>query len=238
MATITQPSTISQPLVIPDILPLEAGDRLSRDEFERRYDAMPHLRKAELIEGVVYMQAALRHDQHGSPHADMMAWLGYYRAFTPGVESSDNSSVRLDLDNMPQPDASLFIKLPGIGQSKVDEDGYISGAPELVVEISASSASFDLHDKMNAYRRNGVKEYMVWRVLEEEIDWFVLKGGEFVQLEADDSNSFKSEVFPGLWLDRKAMIQRDLATVLQHLQTGIDSGEHAEFVKRLESKEQ
>ena len=39
----------------PRILPLEHGDHLTREEFERRYEAMPHVRKAELIEGVVYM---------------------------------------------------------------------------------------------------------------------------------------------------------------------------------------
>ena len=32
------------------IPPLESGDRLSRHEFERRYTAMPHIKKAELIE--------------------------------------------------------------------------------------------------------------------------------------------------------------------------------------------
>lgn len=60
----------------PLLPPLENGDRLSRYEFERRYRAMPHLKKAELIEGVVYIAAAaLRFKSHGQPHAHLMGWL-------------------------------------------------------------------------------------------------------------------------------------------------------------------
>src|SRR5205807_2900720 len=89
------------------LLPLEPGDRLTRPEFERRYDAMPHLKKAELIEGVVYLPSPVRNDAHSSPHFDLITWLGIYRMFTPGVAGGDNGSLRLDLDNEPQPDAFL-----------------------------------------------------------------------------------------------------------------------------------
>lgn len=40
-------------------IPLENGDRLSRFEFEHRYQAMPELKKAELVEGVVYIKTTL-----------------------------------------------------------------------------------------------------------------------------------------------------------------------------------
>src|ERR687886_253158 len=97
---------VAHPAGVP---PLENGDRLTRDEFERRYEAMPHLKKAELIEGVVYVPSPVRHRHHGAPHALMIGWLVQYAAGTPGVEEGDNSTVRLDLDNEPQPDALLFI---------------------------------------------------------------------------------------------------------------------------------
>ena len=42
-------------------LPLENGDRLTRAEFERRYAAMPRLKKAELIEGIVYVPSPVRY---------------------------------------------------------------------------------------------------------------------------------------------------------------------------------
>src|SRR3954468_11040929 len=125
----------------PDVPPLEPGDHLTRDEFERRFDATPGLKKAELIEGVVYMAAAVRADIHGYPHADMMALLGAYRIATPGVRVSDNASIRLDLDNEPQPDAAMLIESSCGGQSRLSADGYIEGAPELAVEVSGSSVS-------------------------------------------------------------------------------------------------
>lgn len=118
--------------------PLENGDRLNRYEFERRYAAMPHLKKAELIEGIVYMPAALRFENHAEPHSHIMTWLGVYQAFTRATKIGDNPTVRLDLDNAPQPDAVLMIDG---GQAKISEDDYIEGAPELVVEICSQQCS-------------------------------------------------------------------------------------------------
>src|SRR5207248_2634562 len=83
-------------------------------------------------------------------------------------------------------------------------DDFIKAAPELVAEVSASSVSYDLHSKLNVYRRNGVREYIVWRVLDKEIDWFVLRGTQFERLTLDGL-LLKSEAFPGLWLDPAAL---------------------------------
>jgi Uma2 family endonuclease len=215
------------------IPPLENGDRLTRDEFERRYDAMPQLKKAELIEGVVHMPSPVRHVEHGHPHFNAITWLGYYAAFTHGVQGGDNSTLRLDLENEPQPDAYLIV-LPEVGgQSVVDEEGYIAGAPELILEVAASSASYDLHGKQGAYLRNGVREYVVWRVLEGAVDWFVLREGVYERLSPDDAGVLRSEVLPGLWLDAAALLRGDLAEVLGVLQRGLASPEHALFVRRL-----
>ena len=141
--------------------PLENGDRLTRAQFERRYAAMPHLKKAELIEGVVYLAAALRLRNHGEPHGNLTIWLGNYKVATPGMILADNTAVRLDRDNEPQPDVALFLD-PVVGkQVQISEDDYIEGAPELIAEVAASSATYDLGDKKKAYRRNGVQEYIV-----------------------------------------------------------------------------
>ena len=177
------------------IPPLENGDVLTRAEFERRYEAMPHLKKAELIEGVVYVPSPVRHRYHGHQHTHLISWLGQYEAHTPGVEASDNVTVRLDLDNEPQPDALLFIDPACGGHALIDAEGYIEGAPELVAEVASSSASYDLHAKLRVYRRNGVREYLVWRVLDREIDWFVLRAGQY------------ERVLSGC---RRAVSQRDL----------------------------
>ena len=212
---------------------LENGDRLTRAEFERRYDAMPNLKKAELIEGVVYVPSPIRHPQHGAPHAQLIGWLVQYAASTPGVEVGDNSSVRLDLDNEPQPDALLFIDPACGGQVRISADGIIEGAPEFVAEVASSSVSYDLHAKLHVYRRNGVREYIVWRVLEREIDWFVLRAGQYERMPVDAQGLLRSEVFPGLWLDPAALVRGDLATILAIVQQGLASPEHAAFVTRL-----
>ncbi|WP_017319034.1 Uma2 family endonuclease [Mastigocladopsis repens] len=219
------------------ILPLESGDRLTRHEFEHRYAAMPHIKKAELIEGVVYLSSPVRFRSHGQPHGHLMTWLGIYQASTPNVKLGDNATVRLDLDNEPQPDAVLLIDETLGGQARISEDDYIEGAPELVVEVAASSASIDLHDKKKAYRRNGVQEYIVWQVLDNKLDWFSLQNGEYILLEVNADGVIKSQVFPGLWLAVPALLAGDMTKVLAVLQQGLNSIEHASFVQKFGKKE-
>jgi Uma2 family endonuclease len=230
--TITQPTIPAAPLIT-EVPPLENGDRLSRDEYERRYNAMPHINKAELIEGVVYMPSPVRVMRHASPHAIFITWLGVYWSATPGVRVADNSTIRLDLENEPQPDALLLIEPALGGQAKISVDDYIEGAPELVSEIAASSASIDLNAKFRAYQRNGVKEYIVWRVRDQAIDWFVLRHSQFERLSPNAAGILQSEVFPGLWLDAAAMLRGDLATVLAVLHQAMADAAHAAFVEKL-----
>ena len=237
MAVSTQPA--KPPELIEDasngaIPPLENGDRLTRAEFERRYDAMPHLKKAELIEGEVYMPSPVRYRQHGHPHTRLVNWLGNYETDTPGVEAGDNSSVRLDVDNEPQPDAFLIILPERGGQARISEDDFIEGAPELVAEVASSSVSYDLGKKLNVYRRCGVREYIVWRVRDRQVDWFVNREGRFEPLPPSADGILRSTVFPGLWLDPAALVQGEKARVKAVLEQGLKSAEHAEFVARLE----
>ena len=215
------------------IPPLENGDHLTREEFERRYNAMPVLKKAELIEGVVYMPSPVRHRRHGHPHTRLITWLGTYETDTPGVEAGDNSSIRLDLDNEPQPDGFLIILPECGGQARISDDDYIEGAPELIAEVAASSASFDLGKKFEVYRRNGVREYVVWRVLDGQVDWYANRGGRFELVNPPADGILRSEVFPGLWLDAAALVQNDRKAVQGALQQGLDSPEHLLFVERL-----
>ncbi|MCI0742528.1 MAG: Uma2 family endonuclease [Gemmataceae bacterium] len=211
--------------------PLENGDRLSRAEFERRYNAMPELKKVELIEGEVHMPSPVRLKRHAEPHLDLVTVFGVYRHQTPRISGGDNSTLRLDMDNEVQPDAFLFIEG---GDAVVDTDDYVSGAPDVIGEIAASSVSIDLGKKFNVYRRNQVKEYVVWRVLDKAIDWFVLRDAEFVQLPLVEG-IYKSERLPGLWLDADALVRRDFARVHAVLQQGLASPEHKAFVEKLNS---
>jgi Uma2 family endonuclease len=217
------------------IAPLEQGDRLTRVEFERRYEALRDLKKAELIEGRVYMASPVK-PPHGRPHARTTGWLLVYEAATAGVASSTNTTVRFDGDNEPQPDVLLAIEPSYGGQSHVDEDGYLSGSPELLVEIASSSVSYDLQDKLHVYCRQGVREYLVWRVRDAEIDWFQLVEGSYVPLPRDASGIVKSVAFPGLWLDTAAMLKGDLTRVFAVLQDGTTSPEHKSFVAALQAR--
>jgi Putative restriction endonuclease len=212
---------------------LETGDHLSAREFERRYDAMPALKKAELIDGVVYVPSPTRWNHHAVKHQATATWLGTYWAHTPGVQAGESGTLRLDPKNEPQPDLALIVLPSHGGQVKIDKDHYIAGAPELVAEISASTVSIDLHAKFKLYLRKHVREYIVWRVDDETIDWFVEQQGRFERLEPDAAGIFKSTVFPGLWLDAEALIKLDLLRVLHVLEQGIASPEHAAFIARL-----
>ncbi|MDE0355689.1 MAG: Uma2 family endonuclease [Deltaproteobacteria bacterium] len=217
----------------PSTPPLENGDRLTRDEFERRYDAMPDLKKAELIKGVVYMGSPVRFGKHGEPHARLLTWLGTYVAFTQGVGLGDNATVRLASDTEPQPDALLRVEAEDRANSRISADDYVEGAPELVAEIFSSTASYDLHDKMDAYRRAGVKEYLVWRVEDREFDWFILRNGEYVRIVPDADGICDSRNFPGLRLTVTALLVGDMARVMGELQKGLDAAEHTAFVASL-----
>ena len=215
--------------------PLENGDRLTRAEFERRYTSLPHIRKAELIEGVVQMPSPIG-VEHMEADMAVMAWLGVYVAATPGVRGGGDGSVRLDAENEVQPDALLRIDEACGGQSRVTSDGFIEGAPELVVEISGSSASYDLHAKLNIYRRAGVREYIVWRVYDGAIDWFVWEEGRYLAQAPDDQGVYASQIFPGLRLPTQAMLTGKLADVLAAVQQGVQTPEHAAFVAWLQQR--
>ena len=215
---------------------LENGDRLTRGEFERRYEARPDLKKAELIEGVVYMPSPTRSGSHARPHAAAIIWLGAYVLSTPGVQLNDNPTLRLDLDNEPQPDVALLIDPAAGGQARVSEDDYIEGAPELVAEIAASSASYDLHDKLHAYRRNGVREYLVWRTLDRGFDWFELVDGVYRPRRPDASGLVHSQAFPGLCLAVDALLRGHLPAVMEAQQRALGEPAHAAFAKRLQAR--
>ena len=224
----------AEPSVNGAIPPLENGDRLTRAEFERRYEAMPQLKKAELIEGEVYIPSPVRYRRHGHPHTRLVYWLSTYEMDTPGVEAGDNSTIRLDLDNAPQPDAFLIILPERGGQARICEDDYIEGAPELVAEVASSSASYDLGKKLHVYRRIGVREYVVWRVLDRQVDWFVNHEGQFQPLLLAADGILRSAVFPGLWLDPAALVRGERARIKTVLQQGLNSPEHAAFIARLD----
>src|ERR1017187_989602 len=219
------------------IPPLGDGDRLTAAEFHRRYEGMPELKKAELINGVVYLGLTRTTIAQGSSQAALTCWLGYYHAYTPGTEGGRNPTLRFEFgENEPQPDDVLLLLPEYGGRSWTDENGYLVGAAELTAEISSSTVRRNPRARMDAFEQNGIVEYIVWRVEDQEIDWFILKRGKYQLLVKTKDGLYKSKVFPGLWLDAKAMIGGDMIKVLEVVQQGIASPEHRRFAAKLRSK--
>ena len=214
--------------------PLENGDHLSRAEFERRYTADTDIKKAELIEGIVYVASPLRFEPHAEPHSNINAWLAVYKAFTPGLRLGDTPTLRLDFDNEPQPDLVLFLEQRVGGQVVISRDGYLEGTPELIVEVAASSTAIDSGTKKRTYRRNGVQEYIIWQSYEKRVDWFQLVEGEYQLMLPDEQGIVRSNIFPGLWLAVNELLNGNMIAVLETVQAGVRSPEHQAFVETLQ----
>jgi len=197
---------------------LESGDRMPRAEFHRRYCARPDLKKAELVEGVVYVPSPARFRPHAVQHGAAVSWLGTFAAHAPGVELAVEATVYLGGLTEVQPDALLVRLEPAVGRIHLNADGYLEGTPDLVVEIAASSLSYDLHDKKAAFERAGVPEHVVWRVEDRAVDWFRLVEGRYVRVEPDERGVIESTSFPGLRLHVPKLLAGDLAGVLAELE--------------------
>ena len=215
------------------IPPLEAGDRLSQPEFHRRYLATPSIKRAELLEGIVYVPSPLGIEFHGSPHGSASAWLNLYRSATPFIQFGDNSTVILDHENEVQPDALLRIRPTASGNSRISKHGYVLGPPELVFEVASSSASYDLHAKRRVYERAGVQEYWVWRTRDGAIDAWRLEAGHYTDIVPDKDGLIHSRVFPGLVLDPAAMLADDLARVIDVQMAQRGGPAHAAFLAEI-----
>lgn len=212
--------------------PLVAGDNLSRDEFLLRWEGMPRLKKAELIEGVVYMPSPIS-AEHSENDSNIGAWLSHYRWSTPGCMSGANATW-LMLNDAPQPDEHLRILEEYGGNNRLDKKTkLLSGAPELAAEVCLSSTSYDLHQKKDLYQRAGVQEYLVVLLHQRELRWFRLVRGAFKKMPPDKEGILRSRVFPGLWLDADAFWAGDMPKVLQVLERGLQSPDHADFVTSL-----
>lgn len=208
--------------------PLENGARLTAREFLRRYEAMPEVKKAELIQGIVYMPSPVSAD-HSEPDSLVQTWLGTYAAHTPGVRSYTNTTVLLGPRNTPQPDACLCLEPRRGGRTRLNEKTYLVGPPELVAEIAATSASLDLGDKLETYAAAGVREYLVWRTLEGDCDWFTLDDAGYLPMKSDARGLIRSRLFPGLVLDLNALLAMNGAKMLSALRRGLASKAHITF---------
>ena len=214
--------------------PLEAGQCLDRATFHARYEAMPPGTRAELIGGVVYMASPLSLS-HGDLDSLMTYWLRHYRRSTPGVQALSNASVLLDDRGEPQPDVLLRI-LPECGGQSRNEGQYVGGAPEMIVEVARSSRKIDLGPKFEDYRRAGVREYLVVAIDPDEVSWFVRRDDRLVPLPPGPDGVFRSEVFPGLWLDPGPLYKDDMDPLIATLDRGLATPEHAGFVAILAAR--
>ena len=215
--------------------PLEPGDHLDQKTFHARYEAMRNGVRAELIGGVVIMPSPAKRI-HSRSHIKIGRWLDVYEDATPGVEANSGGTTILGDESEPMPDVFLVISPVKGGQTKVDRDGYVVGAPELIAEISYSTESYDLHGKKSDYEKAGVCEYVVVALRQKCVFWFVRKRGKFHELAAGTDGVLRSQKFPGLWLDPAALLRLDGKRVMKVLNDGLASPEHAAFVAKLAAK--
>jgi Uma2 family endonuclease len=218
-----------------DLPPLTNGDHLDQKTFHERYEAMASHVRAELIGGIVFMSSPQK-PPHGRHHQWLNRWLDEYEEATPGTEGFVNTTNKMGPDAEPQPDSCLLILPEYGGQTWLDTDGYLSGAPEWIGEISDSTESIDLRRKKLDYEKAGVREYMVAALRTRDILWFIRRRGKFKELAPGADGIFRSEVFPGLWLDPEALLRRDRKRMLAILRQGLASPEHAAFVTKLAAK--
>ena len=115
-------------------------------------------------------------------------------------------------------------------------DGSVAGPPELIVEVTASSVSYDLYEKKDLYAASGVAEYMVWLVYDRQVAWFQLRDGVYQELPVERNGCIKSQLFPGLWLDSKSLLTDQKAKIAATLRNGLASAEYASFAEKLKSQ--
>ena len=198
---------------------------------------MPSDVRAELIEGIVYMPSPARFP-HPKAQENAVAWIWTYRQSTPGTESGDNATVILGKNCEPQPDVLLMISPDNGGSATVNQNGYVEGPPELIVEIASSTEAYDLHSKKRDYEKHGVQEYVVIALRQKKAYWFSREGEKYVDLPAGEDGIYRSHAFPGLWLDPQAVLEDNGSRLMKVLQQGLASDEHAEFVQRLAATKQ
>jgi Uma2 family endonuclease len=236
MTPATQPITAAFKGKASVVPALENGDHLSREEFMRRYEARLDIKKAELIGNMVYIMASPLRESHSAPDSLFAFLLTHYAAATPFVAARANMTVNLSQESVVQPDWYLRIETAAGGQARIDEDDYLSSAPELVVEIALTTASYDLHTKKDAYQAAGAKEYLVWQALDHHLSWFALTPNGYAPVMPEPDGIFKSRVFPGLWIDAAAFAKNEVRLVEQVLNKGLASPEHAAFVAELKRR--
>jgi Uma2 family endonuclease len=215
--------------------PLQNGDHLDQKTFHARYEAMPEDCRAELIGGIVYM-ASPQKVPHSTAQKLVVRWVDEYAEVTPGTDYLLNNTQILGPDSEPEPDVCLFIAPEYGGQVFVDEDEYLNGSPELIVEVSWSTESIDLHRKKLDYEKAGVREYVVLALRMQQVFWFVRQRGKYKEVPLPADGIFRSRVFPGLWLDAEALLHNNRHRVLVALKQGLASPDHAAFVAKLEKQ--
>ena len=199
----------------PRQIELHNGDRMSREEFLRRWEQIPELKQAELIKEVVYLASPVS-TARGSYDILLGSWLSFY-AYASGQDLliTGNTTLLLD-DRSFQPDIAVVKRRQGLAKTP-----YLEQLPDLVVEISYSSQSYDLGPKLAAYRSAGIRDYITVLLREQRVEWRVLSGSRYRVLNASKDGILRSVNFPGLWLDTNALFPHDRQRLFGAIHSGL-----------------
>ena len=191
---------------------------MSRDEFMRRWEQIPELKQAELIEGVVYLASPVSL-AHGSYDALFVQWLGRYSfAVQKGLKITTNTTVPIGYSTF-QPDIALFHP----ANAEDADRKYLEHVPDLVVEISHSSRSYDLGPKLAAYRSAGLRDYITVLLEDQRVEWRVLSGARYRLLQPAKDGILRSPNFPGLWLDTLALFPPNERRLFGAIDRGLEA---------------
>lgn len=212
------------------------GDCLSVKEFLHRY--LPYRRnlKAELINGLVSLSHGVRADLEDLSNSVIQSWIRSYAALTPGTKMDVNTIVILAWDTVPQPNIVLRVLPENGGKSRMTNQDILTDAPELMVDFTTSHQTFDIREKLGAFRRLGVVEYLVWWANDQKLDWYCLEQEKYALNLPDSNGVLTSPSFPGLRLNLSALLNRSSAAVMATLRKSLESPDHAGFVARLEKR--
>ena len=195
---------------------LITGMRLELDEFLSRWEALPELKNAELIDGIVFVSLPVTLE-HGQRANILNWWLSHYVGDKRGCEAASNVTCTM-LGQSPQPDVLLRLTEEHGGQS-IDTGYLLAGAPELVVDICETSFEIEFGPELELYQKAEVRENITIRTLPPPgIVWRVLVDGSYRVNEPDSKGILRSQCFPGLWLDTEGFWAEDCVRMRETLE--------------------
>lgn len=154
-------------------------------------------------------------------------WLCQYRRSTPCVESLGRVSIFLDPTTEIETTAAMWLT-PGADDRPRWQ--RCEGVPELLVEVTATVHNKVFRRRLRVYEQSEIHELLVVTGDPRDTALYARENGRFARVSPADDGSYRSRVFPGLWLDPSALFSDEWNEMAACLDRGMATEEHAAFV--------